>query len=122
MGKSSNLWHWWGVYYETWLLSRIRAETQNNNTPTRFMPSISYVEWWHHIVFTHNSSWWAIYYDGVSKQTWSMPMDYDWYLELWALQASGLIWNISNVILENTVRDATKVAHYFDITKSKYWL
>ena len=125
MGKASNLWHWWGLYYETGLLWRIRAETQNNNSPTRFMPSISYVEWWHHLVFTHNSSWWAIYYDGVSKQTWSMPMDYDWYLILGASLDSSTYyfnWNISNLILENKVWTAEEISNYYNSTKSTFWL
>lgn len=118
-------WNWWALYCETGLLWRIRAETQNNNSATRFMPSISYVEWWHHLAFTHNSSWWAIYYDGVSKQTWSMPMWLNWYLVLGGLLDSSTYyfnWNLSNLIIENTVRDATKVADYYNLTKTNYGL
>jgi len=78
---------------------------------------------WLNIVVTH--SWWTVkvYGNGSLVYTWTVSYSIQsWYtwVGCWTTNNACMIWNLSNVIIENKVRTAQDVKDYYDGTKSLY--
>lgn len=78
---------------------------------------------WLNLVFTH--SWWTIkvYVNNSLKYTGTVSYTIQsWYtwVGCWIGNGNCMIWNLSNIIVENKVRTDTEISDYYDGTKSLY--
>jgi hypothetical protein len=97
------------------------------NVTNHYVPSVS--ESWH--LYTAVLNWWTskIYIDWAFWKTWTYPVQ-NWY----NFRLNTVDWDstqrrnyssrdkLSELIFENKQWTSDEISHYFDITKSDYWL
>ena len=92
----------------------------NYSVPSWWTNIVATMEWLVAKLYINWQLWWQVkmYYNNVTAGTlyiWNNtdePTVSKWWLKAY----------LSELIIENTVWDATKVAHYYDITKWNYWI
>ena len=116
MLNHSSMPHWQDYRFEVlpwwWLFSWSQAQAS----------------WWVHIVWIYNNGIAYLYVNWALSNSWSKSYTYwpnSWFnigCQVLGDQGNYLLWNISEVIIENKAWTAQEISGYFNLTKSNYWL
>lgn len=105
------------IYYDWWIKGTVYYGTDLSS-------STNLLNAWHHMVITATSSEWKLYIDWTLDTTLSKSdMNTSWTsICVWNLDWASYPFNnyLSNIIVEDTIWDATAVSDYYDQTKSLY--
>lgn len=123
--RNGSPYHYFGI--QAWTTGRWAEYTVYNGSARTYSWTALPLQTRTHVVMTYSSTSWLKAYQNGSQigsvsTTWNIT-SYSWPTNIGATFAYGeqyFEWYLSEIILENTPRDATKVSDYYNRTKWNY--